>query len=458
MVQHQATISATTQRAAWEVASDAKIQRKGCQRRILELQRLSENDVALRKGQLAELFAADCETWRSEMRLFGETQDDRKHRLGTRAMALGARREGERRANVAECLQRQQRLACDDVRTRDSHAVFLQIAAQRQDQILEKVERYEAQRRTDALEVSERDGRLREADAAERIKIASVRAHEHDVKYVLDEQVALLAKRSAESKLKRAAEDAASDLEWHAAVEAEAAKLAALRKEATARGRAVVGSNSSASGTRAFTLARDKAQDSLLLSYQLASEKSADAADVAKLENEKVMAALFKTYLDGFEKMRDSETAAVDEERWRIEQAIWTRKDAEQTAQHDARKFLAAEVDAGRQHQMADAQQIALEDARLRALEVDAVQRQQAMLDGADDAKTAMHARAHVDNQLRIREQMAHNASLCAHEAQAAFFESKMQAKTELDFESKVAAEGGRIKTNYPVKSTNWYG
>jgi hypothetical protein len=41
------------------------------------------------------------------------------------------------------------------------------------------------------------------------------------------------------------------------------------------------------------------------------------------------------------------------------------------------------------------------------------VQRQQAKLDGADDAKTAMHAQAHFENQIRIRTVSASAVCFC---------------------------------------------
>ncbi len=65
---------------------------------------------------------------------------------------------------------------------------------------------------------------LVEADRVEAEKVAKHKAHEHDVKYVLDEQVELKKKRyrAREERMKKEAEEELA--EWKVAVEAEAKK------------------------------------------------------------------------------------------------------------------------------------------------------------------------------------------------------------------------------------------
>merc|ERR1712159_459515 len=121
----------------------------------------------------------------------------------------------------------QRRNSLDDVRKRDSKAFVEACLSTRHLQHEEKARRLQKEEEEAWLK-KWREG-LAEADRIEAEKVAKHKAHEHDVKYVLDEQVELKKKRyrAREERMKKEAEEELA--EWKIAVEAEAEKQIKLR-------------------------------------------------------------------------------------------------------------------------------------------------------------------------------------------------------------------------------------
>lgn len=457
MLAHQSEIEKTTQRAAWEVTTTETIARRGAARRIGEMKQKHALDLTQRKMRLAHLLSSDLAQWRGEIANFGETAEMRKERLSSRARALGERRERERRAFVEEAYARQNRLACDEVRSRDSEAVMKVVAVSRLEQVKDKAERVKADKAKEAIEAEELLHRLAEADAIEEAKLRDIKSHEHDVKFVLDEQVALLKKRKAAAKA-RAKEEAEAELvEWRAAIEAEEAEQARLKEDARRRGLEVLEKNKLMLGKNGLIAQAERAEDLTLLKYQLELERAADGADADKAAHEKEMAARYKADLDGFEKRVQQESADVDAERLKLENRIWDKKNAEQQANDDARAFLMAQVDAGRQQQIADARALAVLDKSTWADEIQAIKDQQDEVNAEEDRKAEMHRQAALANQAGILAQIELNKQKRQAEDQAAFLEAKLQEKVSTDYSTMVAGQGGRVNFHHPLQSTNWY-
>ena len=140
-----------------------------------------------------------------------------------------------------------------------------------------------------------------------------------------------------------------------------------------------------------------------------------------------------------------------------IENRIWEQKDREQNAQVEARRFLMAQVDAGRGQQMRDAETLFLAEKEADFLEIENLNVQQNQLNEDDDAKDFAHGQAHLVNQKAIRDQITQNSNRRAHEQQRDYLDAKMQSKTEFEHERDVAAQGGQVNTHHPLSSTNWY-
>ena len=452
-----AEVFSSTQRALWEQKTFGVIKNRVRNNRIRGLSDQHERALTERRNRLASLLAADSAEWRREVEMFGDTIEVRKQRLSDRAYALGERREKERQANVDECFRRQRRLACDDVRSRDSQAVLEMVAESRKDQILEKQQRLEVEAKDEEDYVVKWRAQLEAADKVEADKIAFQISHQFAVKDVLDEQVKDLRRRKEACQEKRM-DDAKRELEeWKVAMDAEKRAVADAREDARRRGADVAGFNNVFDRRRAKVKAETMAHDLTLLDYALRCEKADDAKDEAKVAHEKEMALRYKSYLDGFEKVKEVDEARVNADRLVIENRIWEAKDKEQRDQIEARLYLMAQVDLGRKQQMADKAQAAIEERAAYGAEIQAIRDQQEAANRDEDRKRDLRLRAARANQAGVRQLMVSNAKARAEAKQAEYLEARLMDKVEMAHAKSVANEGGIVNTHHPLQSTKWY-
>ena len=276
-------------------------------------------------------------------------------------------------------------------------------------------------------------------------------------KDVLDEQVKDLRRRKEACQEKRM-DDAKRELEeWKVAMDAEKRAVADAREDARRRGADVAGFNNVFDRRRAKVKAETMAHDLTLLDYALRCEKADDAKDEAKVAHEKEMALRYKSYLDGFEKVKEVDEARVNADRLVIENRIWEAKDKEQRDQIEARLYLMAQVDLGRKQQMADKAQAAIEERAAYGAEIQAIRDQQEAANRDEDRKRDLRLRAARANQAGVRQLMVSNAKARAEAKQAEYLEARLMDKVEMAHAKSVANEGGIVNTHHPLQSTKWY-
>ena len=167
MVRYNTESWISTERARWERKTHATIKKRERTTRIRAMDAKAADGLRERRMRLATLLREEAEGWRKEVASrpsgdlvhvrtdtyfkrtsprrckgsraendaraagkterrpqanFGETPEVRKAKLENKALELGRRREAARKKTVDECYARQRRLACDDVRSRDSEA------------------------------------------------------------------------------------------------------------------------------------------------------------------------------------------------------------------------------------------------------------------------------------------------------------------------------------------------
>ena len=183
-----------------------------------------------------------------------------------------------------------------------------------------------------------------------------------------------------------------------------------------------------------------KAQENLLLSYALAKEREAAAAEDAKKQQNRKAAADYRHYLEE-QMVRDAEdTALVDEMRMMEENKAWAARDAALKARDDARLSLMHSVDRERQEQMrAKAQQIAAARAEEEAWASKFLEEAKA---GMEMDKLAIAQRRTVAKQtaMQLTDQVRQRQEREEAEKQEAYLESKLAQYKERQQQKKLEA------------------
>ena len=217
---------------------------EGRRARIRKYDKEAEDELRRRRERLAKLYSEEMAQWRHEVATSGKSAADRKAEVEAKALELGRQREVARKKHNDWAYAQQRRNSLDDVRKRDSKAFVEACLSTRHLQHEEKARRLQKEKEEEEAWLKKWREGLAEADRIEAEKVAKHKAHEHDVKYVLDEQVELKKKRyrAREERMKKEAEEELA--EWKIAVEAEAEKQIKLRDDARARSKDVMGFNS----------------------------------------------------------------------------------------------------------------------------------------------------------------------------------------------------------------------
>lgn len=430
-VKHNEEIFKTTQRALWEQKTDKKVHQSLREQSVQAIKARRHAELTTRRHRLAELLNAEAAQYHKDLRKFGETVEERKHRLSTRAKALYERREQERRAFVAECYRRQKRSACDDVRARDSQALLNLVTGERESQIAMKQELKKIHAEQEQRYVEEWKARLDKAQEDETSKIGGIKSRALEVKAVLDEQVATLQKRKDAFRQRRIKEDTDELDSLARAMNAERVAAQQQRKEACERRIEVQTFNKAKQEQNAMAAAQEKKQDLTLLNYAIKCESLANQRDESRMAEEKEMAQRYKSYLDGFQKRQELDDARVNAQRLAIENRIWEKKNEEQRKQAEARAYLMAQVHNGRQEQLANIERSRQNEKNERMEEIRTMRQQQEGLDRSDADKAAQRSAAYKAHMLDIQNQISMSSKRRAAEKQAEWIEAKLQLKVK---------------------------
>jgi hypothetical protein len=270
---HNTDMWLSTERAKWEQKTHDKIVERGRRARIRKYDKEAEDELRRRRERLAKLYSEEMAQWRHEVATSGKSAADRKAEVEAKALELGRQREVARKKHNDWAYAQQRRNSLDDVRKRDSKAFVEACLSTRHLQHEEKARRLQKEKEEEEAWLKKWREGLAEADRVEAEKVAKHKAHEHDVKYVLDEQVELKKKRyrAREERMKKEAEEELA--EWKVAVEAEAKKQIDLRDAARARSKDVMGFNSVFDQKKEVAKKEQLRRDKLTLQYELDLQK-----------------------------------------------------------------------------------------------------------------------------------------------------------------------------------------
>lgn len=454
---HNASVWLATQKAQWEQKTHAKILNRGRQARIRKYDKEAEDDLRDRRERLAELYRNEMAQWRHEVKNGGPSTADRKKEIEEKALELGRLREVANKEHCDWAYAQQRRNSMDDVRQRDSKAFVHACLSTRHLQHEEKAQRLAKEQADEEAWIKKERAAWAEADRVEAEKVAKHKAHEHDVRYVLDEQVELKKQRyrAREERMKKDAEEEMA--EWQIAVDSEARKVVEVRDAARARSKDVMGSNSAVDQQKGLVKKVQRERDLLTLDYELALQKQQDDKDRAKIEEENERNQRFKKYLDGFEKLKGADEAKIEAVRAKLENRIWEERDRAFQAEIDARTYLRKQVDLGRQQQIRD--KIAAEKFSTShyGAEIKAIEDGQRAANEEGDRRAAFAKEAAYANVGKLRLQIERNKKVRAEEKQQEFLDAKYIEKIEKEHAHIVANEGGRCNIHHPIKSMKWF-
>jgi hypothetical protein len=198
-------------------------------------------------------------------------------------------------------------------------------------------------------------------------------------------------------------------------------------------------------------------QDGILLEYALRKEREANEAEEAKKIANRSAAMRYRKYLEEQMVKEAEDTAFMDEVCKREEEKVWKARDDALQARQDARDMLMRLVDEGRQEQIyAKSEVVAREKEEGRIF----AQRflEEARMGVEMDAKAA-EARRHtnMENKDVLLQQLAVRRQNEELQKQEQYLEDKQMKYMERLHTQKLQEQGGTLRTNFPLKSGQWY-
>jgi hypothetical protein len=444
--------------AKWEISTQATIERRVVRERAKALGSEGVEDVEALGRRLADLYNSEMAGWKVQLSEGGETLEERKERIRTRAHMLKDQREDERKVYVKEMYDLQWRTACDDARTLDSNAVLNKLVSDR----------------SSALNFKEGDGRLREKEEAARSaevwkgQMAELDAKEaSDVlkrrnrniaqRETLDQQCSLLLNKKAELK-ERNREAESKELDnWRNDDLLEKKKQQVLLEAAYARGTATKDYNEQNVGRAAAEKVVTRRQDLLLLQYAMEKERLEIKGEWEKKQGERQQSAQYKAFLEEQMHKELEDTREVDEYRRVESDKIWVKRDAAKQDEDDARTMLMHEVDIGRREQMRLKKDKADDDRKYFEEQLALDRQDWNTQQRREDDKKAQVKAGILHNQDALKNQMAFRKQEKARIEQDKFLESKQMEHMERKHVDRVNNQRGQVQDYHPRKHTNWY-
>lgn len=410
-------------------------------------------------NRLAQLLTDEQETYEREIEATFETPAQRKERLFARAKALRARREGERKALVAQLEFERVRAGTDDLRKLDSVAFLQETVAQRAAQLKEaedaKVkEAEEAKEHTAAWEANRQTKIEREIREAEEAK-----ARDDEMKLALNAQVELHAARVQADKDAEAAH-AAKMLElWEAEAAAAKAKAEARAEVERLERVRVRRENEVTASARAKDANKEFLEDKARLDAALAREAAEEAAEKAAYEARRHEAMEHRKRLEEQMAVEKEEQSGLDKLYADEQEKEWRKREAQWNAEADARERLMRDVDASRKANIAMKEAEAAkakEDDKVIAERIEREIVEEAEREAAEKAARRAKDQAHqvdIFNQMRMKEEAE------VLERQKTFLEGKLMTRAEEEYQASLAAMKAQAPPprNFRRKTANWY-
>jgi hypothetical protein len=419
---------------------------------------VNDEDLARRRIMIQNLYAAEIIEWKDAILNSGETNEEHKERIRTRAHILKADRERDRKEFVKQAYDKQWRDACDDARTLDSAALMTKLMEDRRDRVNYGENEGKKKAAEDAAKHAA-DWKLQMAALDEKERAEQKIRYDRNVsnRETLDEQCHVLNGKKYDLRVKNRTEELDELEQWRREDAAEKDKTDRLKSEAHARGAANRDFNMANSGKSAIEKARVREHDLLLLQYALEKEGVEVAGEKAKKEAEIDMARKYRKFLDE-QMIREAEdTGVLDGIRAAEAEKIWIKRDNNLKAQTDARDHLMNEVDKGRKEQIRIHQERAADDRTYFAEQIQLDKLEWDRQEDLEQERKRVLKDGVRHNTSVLKEQMALKQLVEAREEQEKYLENKQMDHIEKKHQARLLAEAGVVKTSHPRSHTNWY-
>ena len=200
-----------------------------------------------------------------------------------------------------------------------------------------------------------------------------------------------------------------------------------------------------------------KEEDKILLDYALSKEKEADKADDTKRQALRQSAMQYAEYLREQSSRELEDTKYLEDIRKREEEKVWQASDNELQQRQDAKDYLMRMVDDGRQEQI----QSKIDKTTREKLEsqIFATKYAANARDGIEKDRADAMRRRHIsmENNDKLQNQISFRREKEELDKQAAYLADKRMKVAERAHQQRLADLGGSLRSNFPLKSGQWY-
>lgn len=237
----------------------------------------------------------------------------------------------------------------------------------------------------------------------------------------------------------------------------EAERMKRRQDDARSRGREIYEYNQQFKVLELEEQRLQKYHDKILLDYAMAREKENDKEDNTKKNAMRQQAIQYAEYLKEQSSREAEENAHIDEILQREQEKVWNARDEELRSRQEAKDYLMKMVDDGRREQIRSKQDQAIrerEESHLTARQFLSDARQGVEM----EKEEAMRRRqVQLENNERLQDQIAYRRLKEEKERQDAYLEEKRMKHVEREHRQRLGAQGGAIRTNFPLKGGDWY-
>eukprot|EP01084_Bolivina_argentea_P005508 10376_1 len=444
------------QQACWEERTTGRDVTRRAKEEHSEAQHKAEVALNNRRRLLADLYNREREEWEAEVHSRVETPEQKKERIKERALKLQADREEERQKYIQEMYDKQWRSACNEARTLDSAATTKAFAQDRLQQMKEREKRRSVQAEEDERNSGEIDNMAHLSLAAEERYKTRIEA-DHLNKVYLDEQARLNSKRMKDELGLEAAEDREMLNKLKKDVEQDELHERAFREEAMKWGQEVQKTNAARLHIRESSRAQEREEDLQLLHYAVQKDKAGENDEYYKREAEKERLKANRAYLEE-QMIKDAEDqSALEEIRLKEENRVWDARDSELAARDNASKRLMGEVYRDREEQLRFQALQKEEEKHYFNSQLEDDAREHAAYEEREREEAEKHFTQKLKYAQLLQDQVEARARTREAESQRQFLENKATVVAKRIEAEKVAQQAGKVVTNFPRKTSQWY-
>lgn len=240
-------------------------------------------------------------------------------------------------------------------------------------------------------------------------------------------------------------------------IKAEAEKVKKRQIESRNRGKEIFEFNQYLKSLEAEEERLHRHHDKILLDYALMRERENEIDGSAKKQLLRQQAIEYAEYLKE-QACRDAEeNAYMDDVHRKEEEKVWDARDKELKQRQEAKDYLYRMVDDGRREQIRSRQNEVVrerEENEIESRKFLSLARQ-----GVDREKEEAIKRRNIrlENNDQLQDQIAYRRLKEEKEKQDVYLEEKRMKYVEREHKQKLAQQGGALRTNFPLKSGQWY-